>query len=99
MPIWAVILTIVFSGVAAAATVVGGVVHVRLAAKSSGRMEEKVDTLAREMALQREAVGECQTVEICRDNMAALNSRIDNAHTRMDRLERRIERFEAPAKA
>ncbi len=47
MPQWAIVLTLVFSGLSLLGSGLGALVHVRLSAKNSGRLEEKVDGACR----------------------------------------------------
>ena len=99
MPEWAIVLTVVFSGVAALSSV-GGMFWYKLqSAKDAGRLEEKVDSLSTQMASHTVTLGRCQLAENCEKDMGQMADRIGSAHKRMDGLERRIERVEGWAKA
>lgn len=97
MPLWAVIITLVFSGLSVVGSVIGALVHARLSARNSGRLEQKVDMVAEEVGRQRTAVGACQLVVNCENQMRQIGDRIDNSHKRMDRIEGRLEKVESTA--
>lgn len=90
MPLWAIVLTLVFSGLSLMGSVIGALWHARTSAKNSGRLEEKVDGLCRDLGLQREHVNKCQLAENCEREMEQLGDRIKSAHIRMDRHEGKI---------
>ncbi len=94
MPQWAIVLTLVFSGLSLLGSGLGALVHVRLSAKNSGRLEEKVDGLAAEMGRQRTAVGECQLATHCEKQMQEMSNRVLSAHKRMDRQDGLLDRHE-----
>jgi uncharacterized protein HemX len=90
MPEWAIVLTVVFSGIAAIAAVVGMFWHKIQSAKDAGRLEQTVAGLVEDMGRQRMAVGECQLAANCDREMKQMSDRIASAHRRMDGHETRI---------
>lgn len=93
MPLWAVILSVTFSGIAALG-VPGIILHARKSAKDSGRLEQAVLNLTEELGRQRDAVGKCQQIETCGENMRTMNARIDSTHKRMDRQDQRLDQHD-----
>jgi hypothetical protein len=94
MPTWALILTVVFSFLSLVGSAVGGLVHARLSAKNSGRLEQMVDGLTEEMSRQRTAVGACQLAEQCEKQMDHVGDRLKSAHVRMDRQDGRLDKHD-----
>ena len=99
MPQWAVVLTVLFSAVAATAAILGIIDSRITAARNSGRVEQKVDSLADEMVRQRANVSGCRLAEECDRQMGQMQDRVGNAHKRMDGIERRVERLEAGSRS
>ena len=69
--------------------------HLLLSARDRGRWEQKVEDLTAEWSRIRGDVDNCQQIEVCSRQMAAMNSRVDNSHKRMDRIEERLTNVEA----
>jgi hypothetical protein len=71
--------------------------HLLMSARDRGRWEQKLEDLAAAWDRMRGDVDGCQQIEICTGQMAAVSSRVDNSHKRMDRIEERLVKVEGNA--
>jgi hypothetical protein len=94
MPLWAIVLTLIFSALSLIGSGVGALVHVRLSARNSGRLEQKVDGLVDDLGRQRETIGGCQLAEHCEQQMEQMGERVKSAHRRMDRQDERLDKHD-----
>ena len=90
MPLWALVLTLVFSALSVLGTAAGALIHIRLSARNSGRLEQEVDGVVEELGRQRTAIGDCQLAEHCEQQMKALGDRVNSTHKRIDGIEQRL---------